>query len=244
MPVRGDQVSAGISGHGGEFVFPAHASLLTLFRFVQIHRRGQFPGGDGVEILPHHCQGLAGLEIADDGEHRVVGFIVSFVEFFHVLEAGVIQILHRTDHGVLVGPVLVSLLIHQLVKNRRVRSVVHPHSPLLLYSVALVLEILFRHRQGAHPVRLQPQRQAQLVGGNHFEVIGAILPGGAVHPAAHVAHQGHVFGFSHVLGALEHHVLEQVRKAALARRFVPGADVVPHVHRGDRRSCGFHQHDG
>ena len=44
-----------------------------------------------------------------------------------------------------------------------------------------------------------------------------------------------MLGLGDVARALEHHVLEQVGEARLARHFVLGADVVPEVHGDDRR---------
>jgi hypothetical protein len=48
----------------------------------------------------------------------------------------------------------------------------------------------------------------------------------------------------HVPGAREHHVLEEVREAAVARRLVGGADVVPDVHCDLRQPVVLAQDDG
>ena len=45
----------------------------------------------------------------------------------------------------------------------------------------------------------------------------------------------------HVLRALEHHVLEQVREAGAPRLLVRRADVVPEVHRDERQAVVLRQ---
>jgi hypothetical protein len=45
-----------------------------------------------------------------------------------------------------------------------------------------------------------------------------------------------VLALGDVRRALEHHVLEEVREAGLARLLVAAADVIPEVHRHDRRT--------
>ena len=47
----------------------------------------------------------------------------------------------------------------------------------------------------------------------------------------------------HVLRALEHHVLEEVREAGAARLLVGRADVIPEVHRDQRQPVILGQDD-
>jgi hypothetical protein len=91
-----------------------------------------------------------------------------------------------------------------------------------------------RVEQGAHPVRLEPQRELELVRRHGLEVVRPVEPCRAVHRPAGRLDQGDVLGLGDVARALEHHVLEQVGEPRLARLLVLGADVVPEVDRGDR----------
>src|SRR5207247_1507115 len=50
-----------------------------------------------------------------------------------------------------------------VAERGRIRLVVHPQALLLLHGLALVLEVLRRDRERAHPVGLEPQRQIEPV---------------------------------------------------------------------------------
>ena len=78
-------------------------------------------------------------------------------------------------------------------------------------------------------------RELELVRGQRLEVVRPVEPGRAVEGAAGRLDERHVLGLPDVRRALEHHVLEQVGEAGLARDLVLGADVVPDVHGHDGR---------
>ena len=87
---------------------------------------------------------------------------------------------------------------------------------LFAHDGALVVEPLLRERveQEAHAVALQPQREVELVGGHGLKVVGAVEVGGAVDQrGARALEVLEVGVFGDVARALEHDVLEQVRKA-------------------------------
>ena len=124
--------------------------------------------------------------------------------------------------------------VHALVDGA-VRLIVDALPALVLHDFDLVVEALLRHggQQPAHAVGLEPQHAFQRARGHVLEVVGAIEVGGAVQV-------GGTQGFERLepigvvmLGALEHHVLEQVSETGLARLLVLRADVVPHVHGDD-----------
>ncbi len=84
--------------------------------------------------------------------------------------------------------------------------------------------------QIAHAVGFEPQSEFQLVRGKRLEIIGAVEIGGAVDVGGARRFQIlDVIIAGNVLGALEHHVLEQVRESCAAREFVRRADVIPDV---------------
>ena len=86
-----------------------------------------------------------------------------------------------------------------------------------------------------HAIRLEPQRELDLVGGNGLEIVRAIEIRGAVQIAGAGAFQQlDVLIRRNVLRPLKHHVLEQMRETGAPRLFVGGADVVPEVD-GDER---------
>ncbi len=132
----------------------------------------------------------------------------------------------------------------QLLLERAVRTVVVRPALLVLDDLTLVVEVLLAERieQGRHPVRLEPQRELELVGGQRLEVVRPIEPGRAVHRPAGGLHERDVLGLGDMARALEHDVLEQVREAGLARDLVLRADVVPQVD-GDDRSEVILGHD-
>jgi hypothetical protein len=95
----------------------------------------------------------------------------------------------------------------------------------------------------SHAVGLQPERQRELVRRHRLVVVGAVEPGGAVERAAGPLHELEVLVGLDVRGALEEHVLEQVREAGASLALVRRADVVPQVHRDDRRGVILREHD-
>ncbi len=117
-----------------------------------------------------------------------------------------------------------------------VGHVVVPLAALVLHHVALVLHrrVVEGGQQRAHPVRLQPERELQLVGRHGLEVVGALEARGAVERTAGALDQLEVPVVGHVRGSLEHEVLEQVGQPGAALHLVPGAHVVPEADRGHR----------
>ena len=107
-----------------------------------------------------------------------------------------------------------------LLAHQTVRLVVDALGPLVLDGGTLDLELLLAHRieQEAHPIRLQPENFFQLGGRHRLVVVGAVLVGGAIHVATGLVDDPHVLLIPHVLGALEHHVFEEVGKTGLADR--------------------------
>ena len=96
--------------------------------------------------------------------------------------------------------------------------------------------------QIAHAIGLEPQRQLQLVRRHRLEVVRAIEVGRAVEAGgAGALEQLEMRVARHVLRALEHHVLEQVREARAARRLVRRPDVIPEVDAHERQPTIFGQ---
>ena len=115
-----------------------------------------------------------------------------------------------------------------------IRLVLDALPALVADHVLLVREVrLVDHvEQVPHAVRFEPQPELELVGGQGFEVVGAIEVGGAVDRAAARPFdraEMHVAG--RMFRALEHHVLEEVGKAGPPRWWVdPTAPSGPRLH--------------
>ena len=120
---------------------------------------------------------------------------------------------------------------HQLLVERAVGTVVVGLALLVLDHVTLVVEVLLAHgvEEGGHPVRLQPEAQLELVGGQRLEVVGAIEVRGRVADATGTLDDAEVLGLGDVPAALEHEVLEEVGEPGLAGLLVLGAHVVPEI---------------
>jgi hypothetical protein len=76
----------------------------------------------------------------------------------HLVDRGPLEILHRADHRLAVGRVLVRQRLEQDA-GLAIGPIVDPHPVLLLHHLALANEVLLVHHQRAHPLGLQPQSQ-------------------------------------------------------------------------------------
>ena len=202
-------------------------------------------GRDRAEMALDHRERRGRLEVTGDGEDGVVGRVPGREEAANVVERGGAQVLHRSDRRVVVWVrVGVDKRLHPLIPVA-VRLVVDRPAPLVLHHLALVVELLLGHRrqQAGQPVGLEPQGQLQLVAGQRLEVVGAVEPGRCVEGAAGSLHERHVLALLDVQRPLEHHVLEQVGEAGLARLLVPAAHVVPQVYGHDRGTVVRRQED-
>jgi hypothetical protein len=188
--------------------------------------------------------GPRGIEVAADREHRVVGSVEGAKEFPHVVQRGSVEIFHAPDHRVVVR--VVRRIDHGLdpLVPVPVRLVVHPPAPLVLHHAALVVQLCLCHggKEESHAVRFQPESELEPVGRDGLEVVGAVQPGGPVHRAAHPLDVGDVLCIGDVLGALEHHVLEEMGEAGPPLPLVAAPHVVPEVHRHHRLRVVFREH--
>ncbi len=184
------------------------------------------------EVLRDEPLHLGRLEITDDREARVVRRIEGPEELLHVIELHGLDVLVRADDVRVVGVTLREQQVEQLFLHDAVGLVLDGLAALVAHDVLLVRQgALVEHvQQVAHAVRFEPKRELELVGRQGLEIIRAVEVGRAVDVAgAGALEQLEVRIARYVPGALEHHVLEQVREARPSRVFVGGTDVIPEV---------------
>jgi hypothetical protein len=101
-----------------------------------------------------------------------------------------------------------------------------------------------RRRGAGSPSGPPPSHdQGQAVLRDHLEVGGEVVAGDGVVVAAVPGHDLRELAGGHLLRALEHQVLEEVRQAGLRLRAVGGADPVPEPVRHDRGPAVRHHDD-
>ena len=135
--------------------------------------------GDRAEVALDHGQRRIGLEVAGHGEDRVVRRVV-----------GGEELAARPRATRPTGPpssrwssggtgATRGRRAPACARPRPVRLVVDAPAALVLHDVALVVELLLRHRrqERGHPIGLEPQRQLELVAGERLEVVRAVEPG-------------------------------------------------------------------
>ena len=132
-------------------------------------------------------------------------------------------------------------LVGQELEPAAVRLVLEALTALVLDHVALVVELRLVDavEQRREAVGLEPEQRLEVARRHGREVVGAVVVGGAVDAAllevrAELLDEREVLA-GHVLRALEHHVLEEVREAGPPRLLVLRADVVPLVDVDDRQ---------
>ena len=197
-------------------------------------RRGLPARGNVVEegAGPAECVGR--IDVARDREEGVAGGVPRLVEGSGVVEGSGGEVVHGPDDGVLVSERVPGERVGRL-ERRRVGLVVDAQPLFFLHGLALVVELLLREDEGAHPVGLEEEPEVEALGRQRLVVVRPILGGRAVHRAAGLGDEPEVLALADVLRPLEHEVLEKVGEA----RFAGGLDAAPdvvrdvHGHEGD-----------
>ena len=178
-------------------------------------------GGYVAEVALDQTLRFGQVEVAHNGQARVVRDVEASEERLNVFERGVVEVFGRADGGpvVRVGSREQSGLDQHL--RHAVWTVFVVLTSLVLDHVALDVELAVgeHFQQVSHPVGLQPEGELEVVGRDVFPVVGAVCGGGAIQVGADLLERLEV-ALVVVLGAFEHDVLEQVGKAGLAGLFV------------------------
>ena len=184
---------------------------------------------------------FAGLKSPAMAMRRVVGGVELLVEVANVGDARGFDVGVRADDVGVVGMCLgeeevVYLFVGDVV------GAAFALAALVADDVALVGELVAveAFEQEAHAVALQPQSELELVRRHGLEVVGAVEAGGAVDVGGSGAlNELDVSLLADVLGALEHHVFEEMGEAGAAGALVERADVVPEVDGDEREAMVF-----
>ena len=177
-------------------------------------RRG--PRGIGPKCWSTSLRTVASSMSPDHDQRGVVGLVVGVVELLAVGDRDLLQVVYRPDRRPLVRVLVVGDRAEPRAPCRpgcsRCAAASPPRPP----------RARSRRSRGqpevAHPLGLELHREADVRRRHGVVVAGDVLGGEGVDVAADLLEQAGVLLGRHVLGALEHHVLEHVRDAADAAR--------------------------
>ena len=218
-------------------------AILGFFTDVALEARDPLLGAaqrrarrDPVEVLLHQLERALGGDVAGQRQHAVVRAVVGAIPLLDVLERRRVEVRHAADGRPAVGMRGgVERLAHPR-EGLRVRLVL-ALALLVLHHAALALQALLRDPGGEEPhaIGLEEERPLERRHRHVLEEVRPIVAGGAVAVVGAEVVHGLAEPARMVLAAVEEEVLEQVREAGLAALLVARADVVPEVHRDDRR---------
>ena len=188
--------------------------------------------GEGAKPLLDEFLGGGGLEIPRERQRGVRGGVPLAEKPLDVIHAATLEVLVKAD-----SEVAIRVAFRVECGGRResilaIRHVVVTLAALVSDDVTLVRQAFLgdRLRQIAHPLAFEPECDLELVRGDDLVVVGPVRVRGAVGVGApDLLEDLEVLVLARVLRALEHHVLEEVREAALAGHLVAAADVVPQI---------------
>ncbi len=192
-----------------------------------LHRRA---GRDVAEVLLDARLHVLRLDVAGHHQGGVGRAVPGLEPLLDVVERGGVEVGHRADDrpGVRVP----------LGVEDRLQHLVHQAVGLVLSLPLLVLDhaplqvellLVDGAHQVAHAVGLDEERGVERRDRDVLEVVGPVLVGGAVEVGGPERLERLDDVALHVLGGLEHQVLEEVGEPGPARLLVLGADVVPDV---------------
>ena len=195
------------------------------------------------QVLVHQLQRLRRVEVADQHHRRVRRNVVGVEEVQHVVDRRRLEIGHAADRRMLVRMHAERLVVDDLVQSA-VRLVVDAHPPLFLHDLAFVGERLLVDAQRGHAIGLEPQSHRQVLRRYRLPEDRLVIRRVRVALAADRRDHRRVRFGHHVLGPLEHQMLEQVREAGAPRLLVLGSDVIPELQMDNRRRMIFFEYDG
>ena len=153
------------------------ASTGTVGRGRRVHRAAR----DVAEIFLDQRPRRRRVDVARKHEHRIVRAVIVGEPVADVLQAGLVEVGHRSDRRVPVRMAFGEEVLEDLVEDEPARLVV-ALALLVLDDAALVIELALSDRaeQVAHAVGFHEQGPLERARRNRLEVIGAVEVGRAV----------------------------------------------------------------
>src|SRR5579875_92801 len=225
-------------GHGGnlaEFFLDFAAALFALGRLGNVGSGKPRLARNVIEEAARQGKRVALIDITDDDEHGVVGRVVGVEKSANVGEGSGVEVGEIAVKIVSVGPIAKCNRRQIEPGKTAVRAIENIHANFFFDHVALIAEIFVVNFESTHAVGFEPEDAFEGVGGNNFEIVGEVVIRGAVQNAAGGVDEANVFHFPGVLGALKHHVLEEMGEATASARLEAKADLIIDAHGGDGR---------
>ncbi len=197
---------------------------------------------NAAEVLLGQAFDLVGGDIADHHQRGIVGGIPGLVPVAQFLDLHALQVGHPADGRGMVAAGRVGHGAEQL-EGLCSGLIVGTQAALFLDDLDFLAEFVGWQAQAGQAVGLQFQGYGQAVTRQHLVVGGVVVAGEGVFFRAEVTQDARGLARADLGAALEHHVLQGVRQAGLARGFVAGTDLVPDLRDHHRGAVVFAHHD-
>ena len=152
--------------------------------------------GDATKVSFDGSGDLRLINVANNGEHRIIRRVPGGEEVAHILKARRVEIFHGADRWVAVRMPLRVGEREQLKVSGAVWLVVVTGALLVLHHIALVIQIRLIEcgEECAESVRLHPEDQLHPFGWHRSEVVGAIKPGRGIGTSSNRFNQREMLG--------------------------------------------------
>ena len=246
VPLRSEpprrRVSDGDSRQRPELFLHLASAFADLRRFVDIRRSRLRPRRNACKMALRQLETLVGVHIAEDQQDSIGRRVVCLKEFLDVIERRSVEIVEIAVEIVRIGPVAIRDGGKIEPWESAVGLIQHVDAHFLFHHVALIAQVLVIHFERAHAVGLKPQHAVQRVRRDRLVIVRDVIMRRAVQYAAGGIDRLDMRHLPGIGRALKHHVLEQVREAALAARLDAEANVVIDTHSSDRRGTVRRHH--
>ena len=196
-------------------------------------------------VFLDEIQRLHGFHVAYHRHRRVVGPVEGVVELAQLRDGHRLDVALPADRGMVVGQCHVRRLRHLLQEHRV--GIVLAAFVFVAHHRHLRLPVGLAQPQMAHAIGFDGDIAFQAFAADGREVIGAVEGGAGIELAADAFQElldAVALRVVEALAALEHHVLEDVRRAGDARHLVARPDLIGHLKRHHRRGVIGHQQHG
>ena len=185
------------------------------------------------QIALRHLLERVQVVLPGDGQHGVVRAVVLASEGNERLARDGGNLLVRAQDRA-AERMVAKIRLRQQVVDQILRRVL-AHGDLLEDDAALLFEVLLVEPGAQEQVGQEVHRAVEVLGDDLRVVAGAFLRGERVHLPADGVHLHGDFARGAPLGALEEHVLHEVRQAVFLLRLIHGARADPQAHAHGRK---------